>query len=68
MTKPARQRSKLVQGFGRVATATNDVYLRSMGTRDGVLSYGRMMDLVLGWWRQRAVPEVGGAGLAAPKH
>jgi hypothetical protein len=48
-----RPRSQLARGFGRVATATNDVYLRSVGTRDGVASYGRMLDLVVGWWRQQ---------------
>jgi hypothetical protein len=57
-----QERSQLVQGFGRVATATNDAYLRSMGTRDGVLSYGRMVDLVLGWWRLQPASQDGGDG------
>lgn len=64
----ARERSKLVQGFGRVTTATNDAYLRSMGTRDGVASYGRMVDLVVGWWRQQATSPGSEDGLPGPRH
>lgn len=45
----ARERSAVTRGFGRVATATNDAYLRSMGARDGLASYGRMLDLVVAW-------------------
>jgi len=47
----SRPRSLLARGFGGLATATNDAYLRSMGARDGVQSYGRMLDLVLAWRR-----------------
>ncbi len=47
----SRERSLLARGFGSLATATNDVYLRSMGAHDGVESYGRMLDLVLAWRR-----------------
>ncbi|MEZ6017379.1 MAG: DUF3810 domain-containing protein [Planctomycetota bacterium] len=44
-----RDRGAVAKRFGQLATATNDAYLRSMGTADGVASYGRMVDFVLAW-------------------
>jgi len=51
-----RERTRAVRSFGRIAEATNDLYLRSMGSADGVRSYGRMVDLVLAYWDRRNEP------------
>jgi hypothetical protein len=63
-----RERGALVRAFGRVATATNDAYLSSMGAADGVASYGRMVDLVLAWdaWRSGAAAPGRDRGPASP--
>ena len=37
--------------------AVNDAYLKSNGQTDGVKSYGRVLDLMLAWNRQRQRPE-----------
>ena len=36
---------------GEVAQKANDAYLRANKQRDGVRSYGRMVDLLIGLWR-----------------
>jgi len=54
----ARERSDLVRTFGRLATVTNDAYLRGMGAHDGVRSYGRMVDLVLAWRAHAAAADL----------
>jgi hypothetical protein len=35
---------------GDVSEVVNDVYLQSQGVEDGVLSYGRVIDLVMAWY------------------
>jgi hypothetical protein len=40
-------RARYAGRLERVARRTNDAYLRSMGSADGVHSYGRMVDLLL---------------------
>jgi hypothetical protein len=37
---------------GDVSEVVNDVYLQSQGVEDGVLSYGRVIDLVMAWYLQ----------------
>ncbi|MCL1866704.1 MAG: DUF3810 domain-containing protein [Oscillospiraceae bacterium] len=36
--------------IGDVSSAVNDVYLKSQGQGDGVLSYGRVLDLMVVWY------------------
>ena len=40
----------------RTFNRANDAYLRSQGQRDGVRSYGRMVDLLLAEWRAEQSP------------
>jgi len=40
----------------RTFNRANDAYLRSQGQRDGVRSYGRMVDLLLAEWRAERNP------------
>ena len=38
--------------FGRVGSAVNDGYLRSFGEREGVRSYGLVVDYLIAWDRR----------------
>jgi hypothetical protein len=53
----ARYRSRL----GRVQDRVNDAYLKTQGQRDGVQSYGRMVDLLLAERRASTAPRAAGA-------